>query len=78
MGFISVEDTPGMKRNFAVTALALLLALHIGSGWTQGIDRQMFKIESSLCEDVDSRVCTEQLLEAERKVKSRGAVVHRG
>ena len=73
-----VEDTAAMKKNFAVTALALLLAVHIGSGWTQGVDRQLFKIESSLCEDVDTRVCTEQMLEAQRKVKSRSTAAHRG
>ena len=60
-----------MKRNFAVTTLVLLLAMNIGSGWTQRIDRQMLRIESSLCSDADVRACIEQGLDAERKLRSR-------
>jgi len=63
-----------MKSHFALTALAVVLAMNIGSGWTQRIDRQMLTIESSLCNEVDDRICAEQSLEAERKLKSRATV----
>ena len=63
-----------MKHHFAATALALVLAMNIGSGWTPGIDRQMVKIESSLCDVVESRTSTEQMLEAQRKYKSRAQI----
>ena len=68
------RKTKSMKSHFALTALAVVLAMNIGSGWTQRIDRQMLAIESSLCSDVDDRVCTERALDAQRKLKSRAAV----
>lgn len=67
-----------MKSNFAATALVVLLAMNLGSGWTQSIDRQMFKVESSLRDEVDTRISTEQLLDTERKCRSRFQVFKKG
>lgn len=66
-----------MRKNIAITVLSLVLAMNIGSGYTRRIDHQLSKIESSLCERFDSRTCTEQALEAERKVRSRWPLLAR-
>lgn len=60
-----------MRRNIAVTVLSLVFLMNIGSGYTQKIDHQLSKIESSLCERFDNRLFTEQLLETERKTRAR-------
>jgi len=60
-----------MKRNIAIVVLALVFSMNVGSGYTQRVDHRLYKIESSLCEKLEDRRGTEQMLEAERKMKSR-------
>ncbi|KHK00607.1 hypothetical protein [Desulfovibrio sp. TomC] len=67
-----------MKSKFAATMLTLFLTMNLGSGWTQRLDHQIWKIESSLRDAVETRVSTEQLLDAERKCRSRAQVTKEG
>lgn len=65
-----------MRKNIAVTFLALVFAMNLGTGLARQIDHRVLKIESCLYDKLEDRNAADCLLERERKYRSRCQATH--
>jgi hypothetical protein len=65
-----------MRSNIAVTLLALMVTLNLGTGVARRIDHRVLTVESCLYDKLEERNAADCLLERERRARSRGQAVH--